>query len=72
MADGIGDQNTGDQNTGDQDTQQPSPNTTIGQLRKQYGPHFAKGYGDTDKLGEVLGRAGVATLDEYLKQSKHV
>jgi hypothetical protein len=51
-------------------SQQPSPSTTIGELRKQYGSHFAKGYGDNDTLGEVLGRAGVATIDEYLAQTK--
>jgi hypothetical protein len=49
---------------------QPSPTTTVGELRKQYGLHFAKGYGDQDTLGEVLGRAGVSTLDEYLRQNK--
>ena len=51
---------------------QPLPSTTIGELRKQYGPHFAKSYGDQDTLGEVLGRAGVSTLDEYIEQSKHL
>ena len=51
---------------------QPSPSTTVGELRKQYGPHFAKGYGDQDTLGEVLGRAGVNTVEEYLAQSKKV
>lgn len=51
--------------------QQPSPQTTVGELRKQYGAHFAAGYGDQDTLGELLGRAGVATIDEYLAQSKH-
>jgi hypothetical protein len=51
--------------------QQPTPSTTIGELRQQYGPHFAKGYGDNDTLGEVLGRAGVSTLDEYIAQSQH-
>jgi hypothetical protein len=50
--------------------QQPGPSTTIGELRKQYGPHFAKGYGDNDPLGEVLGRAGVATIEEYLAQNQ--
>ncbi len=49
---------------------QPSPHTTVGELRKQHGPHFAPGYGDQDTLGELLGRAGVSTLDDYLKQSK--
>lgn len=44
--------------------------TTVGELRKQYGPHFAEGYGDTDPIGQVLGRAGVATLEEYLERQK--
>lgn len=52
--------------------QEPSPSTTVGELRKQYGPHFAAGYGDQDTLGELLGRAGVATIQEYIEQSKHV
>jgi hypothetical protein len=52
----------------DATTQQPSPKTTIGELRKTYGPHFAKGYGNTDTLGPLLSNAGVATLDEYLKR----
>lgn len=51
-------------------TPQPSPSTTVGELRKQHGPHFAAGYGDEDTLGVLLGRAGVSTLDEYLAQSK--
>ena len=50
---------------------QPSPTTTVGELRKQYGPHFAAGYGDQDTLGVLLGRAGVSTIEEYLAQSKH-
>lgn len=49
---------------------QLSPKTTVAELRKQYGPHFAAGYGDQDTLGELLGRAGVATIEEYLEQSK--
>ena len=40
--------------------------TTVGELRKQYGPTFAAGYGDTDTIAQVLGRAGVSTLEEYL------
>lgn len=51
--------------------QQPSPDTTVGELRKQYGAHFAEGYGDQDILGQVLARAGVSTIDEYLAQGKH-
>ncbi len=43
---------------------------TVGELRKQYGESFAQGYGDQDKIGEVLGSAGVNTLDEYLAQHR--
>ena len=49
---------------------QPTPATTIGELRQQHGPHFAKGYGDQDTWGEVSGRAGVTTVEEYLKQGQ--
>lgn len=49
-------------------TPNPAPNTTIGELRKQYGPHFARPHQDTDTLGMVLAHAGVATLDDYLKR----
>ncbi len=35
-------------------------NTLIGTLRKIYGPSFAKGFGDRDKLSDVL-----ATLEEH-------
>ena len=31
---------------------------TVGELRQKYGAGFAQGYGDQDKIGEVLGRAG--------------
>lgn len=50
--------------------QQPSPKTTIGELRKQYGPHFAKGNGDHETWGAVAGRAGVSTIEEYIKQGR--
>ena len=51
---------------------QPSPTTTVKELRKQYGEHFAKGYGDQDTLGKILGRAGVSTLEEYIAQGKQL
>ena len=41
---------------------------TIGELRQQYGPHFAPGYGDEETLGHLLGRSGLNTLGEYLKR----
>ena len=47
----------------------PDPNVTIGELRKQLGPHFAKPHQNTDTLGMVLAHAGVASLEEYL--AKH-
>ena len=47
---------------------EPSPSTTVAELRKQYGSHFAPGYGEQDTLGQLLGRAGVSTLQEYLAQ----
>jgi hypothetical protein len=54
----------------DANTQPASPDTTVGELRKQHGPHFAKGYGDNDKLGQVLARAGAGSLEEYLKRNR--
>jgi hypothetical protein len=44
---------------------------TIGELRGQYGEHFAPGYGDQDTLGELLGRAGYDSLDQYLNDQHH-
>ena len=40
--------------------------TTVGELRKQHDANFAPGYGDSDTIGQVLGRAGVSTLEGYL------
>jgi hypothetical protein len=45
--------------------------TTIGELRRQYGEHFAPGYGDQDTLGQLLGRAGYNSLDQYFKDQQH-
>ena len=45
-----------------------SANTTIEELRRLFGPHFAPGYGDQDLMGELLGRGGYANLDEYLNR----
>ena len=47
----------------------PNPNTTIGELRQQFGPHFAKPHQNTDTLGMLLAHAGVNSLEEYL--AKH-
>lgn len=46
----------------------PDPKTTIGELRKQYGPHFARPHQDTDTLGMVLAHAGAASLEEFLRR----
>ena len=43
-------------------------NTTVGELRKQYGRHFAAGYEDQETLGKVLAMAGANSLDEYLQR----
>jgi hypothetical protein len=45
--------------------------TTILELRRLYGPHFAPGYGDNETLGHLLARAGLNTLDEYLERHHH-
>lgn len=44
--------------------------TTVGELRRHHGLHFAPGYGDTDTLGHLLARAGCNTLDEYLTRHR--
>ena len=43
-----------------------TPDTTIKELRLLFGPHFAPGYEDQDRLGHLLGLGGYASLDEYL------
>jgi len=50
---------------------QARTSTTILQLRRLYGPHFAPGYGDNETLGHLLARAGLNTLDEYLERHNH-
>ncbi len=42
--------------------------TLIGTLRETYGPQFAKGYRADAKLGTVLNKEGVATLDQLRKK----
>jgi hypothetical protein len=42
--------------------------TLVGTLRETYGPGFAKGYRADAKLGTVLGKEGMATLDQLLKK----
>ena len=40
--------------------------TLIGTLRKEYGDHLAKGYRANAKLGTVLKKEGLETLDQLL------
>lgn len=47
---------------------QARTSTTILELRRLYGPHFAPGYGDNDSLGHLLANSGLNTLDEYLER----
>jgi hypothetical protein len=47
---------------------QARTSTTILELRRLYGPHFAPGYGDDETLGHLLARAGLNTLDQYLER----
>ena len=42
--------------------------TSIRELRRFYGLHFAPGYGDNETLGHLLANAGLNTLDEYLER----
>lgn len=42
--------------------------TLIGTLRETYGAEFAKGYRADAKLGTVLDKEGVATLDQLRKK----
>jgi hypothetical protein len=42
--------------------------TLVGTLRREYGENFAEGYRSDAKLGTVLKREGVETLDQLLKR----
>ena len=42
--------------------------TLVGTLRREYGESFAEGYRNDAKLGTVLKREGVETLDQLLKK----
>ncbi len=42
--------------------------TKVETLRETYGPEFAKGYRSDAKLGTVLQREGLDTLDQLLKK----
>jgi hypothetical protein len=49
---------------------QKRSDTLIGTLRKEYGPHFAPGYRDSTKLGTVLKKEGLETLDELRRKRR--
>lgn len=42
--------------------------TLVGTLRREYGENFVEGYRSDAKLGTVLKREGVETLDQLLKR----
>ena len=44
--------------------------TLVRTLRDEYGPNFAGGYRADTKLGTVLKREGLDTLDDLLKHRK--
>jgi hypothetical protein len=43
--------------------------TLVRTLRDEYGPEFAKDYRTDTKLGTVLKREGLETLDQLLKKT---
>lgn len=53
---------------GDGEARHKRRDTLVGTLRDTYGEHFAEGYRSDTQLGTVLKRAGVNTLDQYLKK----
>jgi hypothetical protein len=44
--------------------------TLVSTLREEYGADFAKGYRPNTKLGAVLKKEGVETLDQLLRKSR--
>jgi hypothetical protein len=44
--------------------------TKVGTLRAEYGEKFASGYRSDTKLGTVLKKEGVDTLDQLLKKRR--
>jgi len=53
----------------DGEIRQKRSDTKVETLRKTYGPDFAKGYRSDARLGTVLKREGLASLDQLLKKS---
>ncbi len=52
----------------DGEIRQKRSDTLVGTLRKEYGDNFAQGFRSDAKLGTVLKREGVETLDQLLKK----
>jgi hypothetical protein len=52
----------------DGEIRQKRSDTLVGTLRKEYGNNFAQGYRSDAKLGTVLKREGVETLDQLRKK----
>ncbi len=46
-------------------------NTLIGTLRKAYGPAFAEGFGDRDKLEDVLQTLDEKSLSQLVHDHEH-
>jgi len=44
--------------------------TLVGTLRREYGESFAEGYRSDAKLGTVLKREDVETLDQFLRKRR--
>lgn len=44
--------------------------TLVRTLREEYGPNVAKGYRPTTKLGKVLEKEGLDSLDQLLKKRR--
>ena len=44
--------------------------TLVSTLREEYGADFAKGYRPNAKLGAVLKKEGVETLDQLLRKAR--
>ena len=58
----------GRQRDADGEIRKKRSDTLVATLRKEYGPGFAAGYRSDAKLGTVLKREGVPTLDQLLKK----
>jgi hypothetical protein len=58
----------GRQRDADGEIRKKRSDTLLRTLRDEYGPGFAKGYRANTKLGTVLKREGLETLDQLLKK----